>query len=546
MGNDVSRRGFLSAAAIGAGALGLSALAGCGGEGAKPVASVGIPETWDRECDVVILGSGTAMAGAVKCVASGLETIVLEKATFAGGCTGISGGKCYVPNPPASIAPGDSREDALAYLKKCNPHGFVTDEVIEAWVDNAGEMIEFLVETTGAKWQSFSNRKDFYPEWPGDTDGVRAFGVPKDDDPTATTGSGFQNPNIKTFEALGGILLTNTPGKRLITRVQEDGTQEVLGVVAFESGKDVYIKARKGVVIATGAYDYNRDLCKQLLPFTSTYTWALDTCTGDGLLMSLGAGAALGQTNVGWGIMPEIYAIDEIEAGATLPIYAQGSFNQEILHGAKSYWMAGANGPIVSRMGQRFYAEPGNYTTMMAWSGFDARTACPQTDNVDFNYRYMPYSFGILDAAAAEKAGYSTITPQPGWLSKGETFEELADAAGIDKFNFVNTMKRWQEDANRDGVDTEYGRTGIAPLGEGPFYAVKCCQFLQSTHGGIKIDEKGRVVAAMGGTVPRLYATSNAACTSGVVYPGNGGSIGPGMAFGYIAAKDLATLENWA
>jgi hypothetical protein len=548
----MDRRDFLGAAALGAGALGLTALAGCGTTadgsntgGVAALAPAGIPTTWDRECDVVVLGSGTVLPAALYCAANGLETIILEKATFAGGCTITSGGKCYVPNPPASIASGDSRDQAVAYLKKCNPHGFVTDAVVEAWVDNAGEMIDFLIEATGAPWQNFDNRQDFYPEWPGATIGLRAFGVPKEDDPTATEGKGFQQPILDTFDSLGGTLLLNTPAKRLISRQQADGIQEVLGVVAEENGEEIFIKARKGVIVGTGAYDYNRDLCKQLLPFTSTYSWAIDTCTGDGLLMSLGVGAELGQTNVGWGIMPEIYPIDKVREGVSLPIYAQGNFNEEILHGAASYWMAAGQAPIVSRMGQRFYQEPGNYTTMMAWSGFDARTANPQTGDVDFNYRYMPYSFGIFDAAAAAKAGYDAITPQPEWLFKADSLEELAETANIDKYNFLNTMKRWQEDANRDGSDTEYGRTGITPLGEPPYYAAMCCQFMQSTHGGIKVDEKARVVATLGGAVPRLYATSNAACTSGLVYPGNGGSIGPGMAFAYIAAKDVSTLENW-
>jgi succinate dehydrogenase/fumarate reductase flavoprotein subunit len=539
----LDRRSFLGAAALGAGALGLNALTGCdSSDGAAPLAAAGIPEVWDRECDVVVIGSGTVLAGAVKCAAQGLETIIVESATFAGGTTITSGGKCYTPNPPASLAPGDSRDAALQYLKKCNPHSFVEDEVIEAWVDNAGEMIEFLIDATGASWQAFDNREDFYPEWPGATVGIRAFGVPKEDDPTATEGKGFQQPGIDAFESLGGTLLLSTPAKRLISRQLEDGRHEVLGVIAEESGQEITIKARKGVIIGTGAYDWNRDLCKQLLPYTSTYTWAIDTCTGGGLLMALGVGAELGQTNQGWGIMPEIYPIDEIEKGVELPIYAQGTaFSEDILHGAASYWTAGGSGPIVSRMGQRFYQEPGNYTTMAAWGGFDARAG-----EVDFEYRYMPYSFGILDAAAAAKAGYDAIDPQPGWLTKANSFEELAEVSGIDTYNFVNTMTRWQRDAAADGVDTEYGRVGIAPLGDPPYYAAKCCQFLQSTHGGIKIDGKARVVAALGDVIPRLYATSNAACTSGIVYPGNGGSIGPGMAFGYIAAKDITTLEDWA
>lgn len=190
-----------------------------------------------------------------------------------------------------------------------------------------------------------------------------------------------------------------------------------------------------------------------------------------------------------------------------------------------------------SRRDQCFRPEPGNYSTMQAWAGKDA--------GYDYNDRHLPYSFYIIDRTAASSVGLDSLDPAPGWLTKGETLEELAEVSGIDSYNFLNTCERWNRDANLDGVDTEYGRTGITALGEGPYYAIKCCQFFMGSHGGIRVDERARVVATLGGEVFRLYATSNAAAL-GTIYDGNGGLIGPGrMAFGHIAVKDLATLDDW-
>ena len=154
---------------------------------------------------------------------------------------------------------------------------------------------------------------------------------------------------------------------------------------------------------------------------------------------------------------------------------------------------------------------------MAAWGGMDAR------EETAFEYRYTPYSFGIIDAATAAEHGYDQISPTPGWLSKGETFEELAEAAGIDKRNFVNTMARWQEDRRqRRHRHRVRARGESCPWARAPYYAVKVCQFHQTTVGGISVNEKAQVNAAIGGIIPRLYATSTAASIGGIVYPSSG------------------------
>lgn len=90
MAKPIDRRSFLGGAALGIGALGASALAGCSSgktatgtsAGAQPIASANIPEAWDRECDIVVIGSGSVLPAATYSALNGLETIVLEKRGF--------------------------------------------------------------------------------------------------------------------------------------------------------------------------------------------------------------------------------------------------------------------------------------------------------------------------------------------------------------------------------------------------------------------------------------------------------------------------------
>lgn len=544
-GCNMDRRGFLGATALGVASLGALGLAGCSatdsgssdglsGTGTPMVA--GVPEAWDREADVVILGSGTVLSAAVKAAADGLETIVLEKAPMAGGTTAFSGGKCYIC---CSSLVDDDRAAAKEYMMRCNVDDYVTEAMIDAYLDNGAEMIDFLIEKTGANWQ-VAERKDLQPDWPGASSNMRSLNVPNADDPTKSTGGNFTVPEIEAFEALGGTLLTGTPAVRLVARPMEDGRQEVLGVIANDGAADIAIKARKAVIIGTGSFDWDRELCKQYLPHTTPYTFQNDTCTGDGFRMAQAVGADCGMVTQGWACPVEIYAYDEIESGSVpLPINASaGDFHDTYFQGRRIGF--DATYFVVSRMGQRFYAEPGTYSSMDAWAGLDAHG--------DFQHRYLPYSFAIFDAAGAAASQFDTLDPLPSWLTRGDTIAELAENSGIEGRNLQVAFDRWNSDAANGGVDTEYGRMGIAPLGEGPYYAVKCTQFYNGTHGGIKVNEKAQVLSTLGDIVPRLYATSNAAAIGapGRVYPGAGGSIGATKVFGYIAAKDAATLEDWA
>ncbi|MGF7238165.1 MAG: FAD-binding protein, partial [Frankia sp.] len=73
---------------------------------------------YDHVTDVVVVGSGGGLCGAVTAAASGLDTLVIEKQPLVGGSTAMSGGVLWLPNNPLMQAEGvpDSLEDALAYF----------------------------------------------------------------------------------------------------------------------------------------------------------------------------------------------------------------------------------------------------------------------------------------------------------------------------------------------------------------------------------------------------------------------------------------------
>jgi 3-oxosteroid 1-dehydrogenase len=75
--------------------------------------------TWDDSYDVVIVGSGAAgLSGAATACASGLRVLIIEKSSFWGGTTALSGGVLWVPTNPIMKANGqyDSLDDALTYM----------------------------------------------------------------------------------------------------------------------------------------------------------------------------------------------------------------------------------------------------------------------------------------------------------------------------------------------------------------------------------------------------------------------------------------------
>ena len=204
--------------------------------------------------------------------------------------------------------------------------------------------------------------------------------------------------------------------------------------------------------------------------------------------------------------------------------------------------------------GRRFVNEANGYydyvTAMIA--------AAPEGEPVQ--------SWQIADARFVRRfpLGWPSRGPVPllpylrsGYLKKGRTLEELAQACGIDPAGLAATVAEFNRHArrgedpdvrprrtpfNRYGGDPAVGpNPSLAPLEKGPFYAVRIVPGSFGTFAGLATDARARVLDADDSPVPGLYAVGNdQASVMGGHYPAGGINIGPAMAFGYVAGRDLA------
>ena len=138
-----------------------------------------------------------------------------------------------------------------------------------------------------------------------------------------------------------------------------------------------------------------------------------------------------------------------------------------------------------------------------------------------------------------------------------DTIEELAAKAGLPADALAETVERFNGFA-RSGTDEDFHRgesaydryygdptnkpnPNLGEISHGPYYAAKMVPGDLGTKGGIVTDVHGRALRDDGSVIDGLYAAGNvSAPVMGHTYPGPGGTIGPAMAFGYLAALHLA------
>ena len=176
----------------------------------------------------------------------------------------------------------------------------------------------------------------------------------------------------------------------------------------------------------------------------------------------------------------------------------------------------------------------------------------------------------VCDQAALSKYGLGFVKPAPmpigrflknGYLARGATIAELARQCGIDAAALERTVREYNEGAVQ-GEDRQFGRGRtsfnryladpenrpnpcVAPLGAGPYYAVKVLVGDLGTFDGLRTDVLGRVLAPRGEPIQGLYAVGNdRASLMGGNYPGAGITLGPNLTFGWLTGLHLAGAQQ--
>ncbi|MFL6163780.1 MAG: FAD-dependent oxidoreductase [Jatrophihabitantaceae bacterium] len=541
--------------------------------------------------DVVVIGSGGAgLLAACLAADAGRQVLVLERAPLLGGTTAVSGGMLWLPDNPLMPAFGvpDSGEDALRYLER------VTEGTVEPWrltqfVQLGRELLRYLHARTPVRLFPI-DRPDYHCEWPGARNGGRTL----DNEPFETAsrpgladriraGPHFtaltyeekhrwRTPNAEQRELIATRQRRRvlTVGRALVAALvaacDERGVRfwtgaranrleleqgRVAGVRVQTSDGPTVVQATTGVVLASGGFEWNRELAQAFLGKANIVPVSPPGNSGDGLTMAMTAGAALGAMSEAWWA-PVVCPPEQTYDGAQLSRHLVA---ERCLPGSI----------MVNRYGRRFVNEALNYNDLTkALLAFDPagyqHPNSPAWLLFDEGYRRR-YPAGFLtsaDPSSADPASadHSAAGPAPDWLCRGSSIGELAARTGIDLPALTETLGIFNDFARR-GTDPAFGRGRTAhdryygdedwpgnpclgPIEEPPFYAVEVLAGTLGTKGGVLTDHAGRVLRADGTMIAGLFACGNvAASLMGPGYPGSGGTLGPALVGGYLCGRGL-------
>lgn len=541
---DLTRRQALqTGGALAFGALAAGMLGGCASASASST-----EHTWDKEADVVVIGAGTGLYTALRTQKAGLKTIVLEKAEQAGGSTIYSSSVVWAPANDLMKQAGDadSREDALAYIEAGSGETYLPEHAA-AFVDTVNTAISNIADMTDIEWTYWKPGIDYRSDLPGGKRIGRSLcpQVAEGQKIAGVLGSAL----VDAAKAAGVDILLKTPAVELVTRTDDTGAIEVLGVVALEKGKRVSIKASRAVVLSSGSFDWNQDMMKNYLRVPAIYSWGVPTGTGDGQRIGMKAGCDMRFMNEAW--LSPGYRAEYEEAFAMESSKLSTAIRDDCKRGLI----------YVNKHGKRFTNECANYDSV-------GRSFCALENGPEpRGWRNLP-AFAIAGADAVAKYGLNGGEPgKPGPSFKQyATLEELADGCGIDAEGLLAEVARYNENAEA-GLDPDFGRgqdyygqhyaggdadyegaaRTLAPLGEGPYWAAEVVPVVLGTMGGVKTNADSQALDVDGNGIARLYAHGNCAghgC-GGAFYSGGGGTLGPSLAFGEIAATRIKALESW-
>jgi 3-oxosteroid 1-dehydrogenase len=539
---------------------------------------------WDLEVDVVVVGSGGAgMTAALAAHEGGAKVALLEKSALVGGTTAVSGGVVWVPNNHhlAETDVKDSRAEALAYVKRL-ADGRSDDALVERFLQAAPEMVQWIEAQTQLKFTPLGRYPDYHPEFEGGKPGGRSldpglfdanelgawkkklrrspvFGMTAMSVAEATDWGVFSKPLKLPFKLLGerygkgyvcyGGALAGRLLKALLDRkiepmlehaarelVTEEG--RVVGVRAEAGGKEIFVRAKRGVVLASGGFEWSPALVAQFLGGPLTHPNSPPTNDGDGLRMAMALGADLANMNEAWWC-PSLVIPGEEYDGKQLN---RGDFATRSL----------PHTIIVNRYGRRFVNEAQNYNDMMK-SFFAFEPNAYERPNLP--------AWLVFDHAYLEK--YALLTSMPGqpvpeWLERADTLDELAAKLGVDARGLAQTIDRFNGFAI-EGVDKEFRRgeslydhfygdpdhkpnPNLGTITKKPFYALRVHPGAIGTKGGPRVNGDAQVLRVDGEVIQGLYAAGNAmAGVTGPGYPGAGATIAAAMTFGFLAGRHAST-----
>ena len=546
----------------------------------------------EPEFDLVVIGSGAAgMTAALTAAVRGLSAVVIEKTEYFGGSTARSGGGVWIPGNSILRRAGisDTPEQAAAYLAHVAGPA-VPEALRSAFLEHGPAMLDLVLDRTPVGFEWVPNYADYYPEAPGGKasgrsvepallDGrvlgpelahLRPPYLPAPAGITVTQANyrwmslGTSHPRAvwTTARVTARMIMTKARKRQLLSMGQalaaglraglaragvpvwlntemtglviENG--DVTGVRVTRDGEPLVVRARRGVLLASGGFERNAQMREryQRAPIGTEWTVGSPGNTGEGIVAGEAAGGMLELMDDAWW-------------GPSIP-----------LTNGPVFCLAERSLPgsiFVNAAGERFVNEAAPYVDAVH-TMYDKHTEdnphIPCWMIADQRYRNRYVFTGIPPRKPLPRRWYRSEA-----VFKADSLAALAEQIGVPGEGLAKTVEKFNDYA-RVGKDEDFGRgesaydryygdpkckpnPNLAPLARAPYYAIKIVPGDLGTKGGLRTDERARVLRADGTVIQGLYAAGNtSAMVMGRSYAGPGATIGPAMTFGYLAAMDAA------
>mgnify|MGYP001303899080 CR=1 FL=1 len=564
---------------------------------------------WDDEVDLLVVGAGAGgMTAALVGALEGLEVLLCEKSDQVGGITATSGGTIWIPGTHLSVEAGvpDSTEAAARFLTAVvGERG--GDAQRAAFLETGPRVVATLQSRTAVDLVAAQAHPDYIGNQPGEAYGGRALApTPFDGRRLGKADFARVRPPRREFLALGGMmaarneidallhpfaslanfrLATGTVLRyardrlryprgtrlvmgnalvaqllfslrqqhvplrfetRLVELIKED--DNVVGALVAGPEGQRRIRARCGVVLATGGIAHNRKLREQLYPEAARrYCLAPDTNTGDGVEKALAGGAALAEGLDSPGLwMP--CSILRRRDGTEL------MWPHIILDRAKPGLIA------VNSAGRRFVNESDSYHDFVMGMLRSPEQAPDKPAHLICDRAFLnKYLLGMVFHGTRRLKPYL----EAGYLIEADTPQALANKIGVVPATLAKTLADYNRHAEQ-GEDPEFGRGSSAmnrfngdpentpnpcvrAIGPGPYYAMAVWPADLASSTGLRGDKDGRVLDADDRPIPGLYACGNdlSSMFQGT-YPGPGTTIGPAMVMAWRAVEHAAIRKEQA
>ncbi len=560
----------------------------------------------DIEVDLLIAGAGPAgMTAALVGSLEGLDVLLCEKSDQVGGTGSTSAGTLWIPGNSQSRAAGfnDSAAQADRYLDALIGEGGNRD-VRNAYLQSGPAVIDYLCARSDVQFLPCGTHPDYRSNMPGAAVAGRAI-VPEPFD-GRLLGPEFWRirPPVQEFMVFGGMMVGKADIARLIGRFDSIGNfiytvkllarylidrlkyprgtrlmmgnaligrlfyslrrhnvpimfdtaivdlvgdrDDVRGARLHSGGKEIVVRARKGVVLATGGYGHNKAFRSTFMPQpVPAYSMSYEGNHGDGLDIGRRVGAAVAPEQSTSGLWTPVSIVPR-------PDGTRGLFPHLVLDRAKPGLIA------VNSTGRRFVNEAASYHDFVL-AMFESNKAAPS----------IP-AWLVCDAIFIAKYGLGVVYPghrnpgkfvENGYLVSARSLDELAGTIGADAAQLRDTVARYNGFA-ATGIDVDFGKGEtelnrfngdaahkpnpcVGPVTTPPFYALAVWPADIAVSTGLATDADARVVGNDGKPIPGLYACGNdMASVMAGSYPGPGTTLGPAVVFAYRAVMHAKKLSK--